>query len=193
MLSLKSYSFYSYRKTFSLNKMEKGVDASYLFFHFIQWENANSLLFFYSIDQIHRFSIRAGRCLSPLLAFVWLTFLCLYTFPQTLYLFIPLKKYFSRSFPSLFPPSFSSNPLSIDLMKGIFSPALFSVLCSLALSFQIAAPSCFLVLLSFLQRFSHYLVFNLFRCLFVQPLSMVSKNMKKVFVIQFRSLCFVFG
>ena len=52
----------------------------------------------------------------------------LYTFPQTLYLFIRLKEYFSRFFPSLFPPSFSSNPLSIDLMKGIFSPALF---CSL--------------------------------------------------------------
>ena len=50
----------------------------------------------------------------------------LYTFPQTLYLFIRLKEYFSRSFPSLFPPYFSSNPLSIDLMKGIFFP-LFSV------------------------------------------------------------------
>ena len=61
----------------------------------------------------------------------------LHTSPQTLYLSIWWKEYFLP---------------------------LFSVLCSLTLSLQTSSPSCFLVLLSFLQRSSHYLVFNLFRC-----------------------------
>ena len=157
------------------------------------------LQFFYNVDTrfSNRFAIRTGRCLSALLAFVWLTFLSLYTFPQTLYLFIRLKKYFSRSFPSLFPPSFSSNPLSIDLMKGIFSPALFLFFVPSLYPFRPSRHLVFLFFYPFFREsliiwFSPGLVFNLFSCLFVQPLSMVSKNMKNVFVIQFRFLCFVF-
>ena len=153
-------------------------------------------VFFYNVDT--RFSNSSIYDTYRQMFFAPLICLCLINL--SLSILFPRPFIYSFGWRNIFPAFFllcflhpSPQTLYLSIWwKEYFLP-LFSVLCFFTLSLQTASPSCFLVLLSFLQRFSHYLVFNLFRCLFVQPLSMVSKNMKKVFVIQFRSLCFVFG
>ena len=67
------------------------------------------------------------------------------------------------------------------IYRNIFSPHFFCSLFPHSI-LQTTSPTCFLVLLSFSSEILSLFGFHsIFVVLFVQPLSMVSKNMKKVF------------